>query len=145
MKSGMTWWINLTVWAFSSLVYAAAPPDRYTYPSAGVVYDTRTKLTWQQDASSVGYPQEEAQGYCDTLSLAGFGWRVPTMPELLSLVDLTEANPAIDKTAFSNTPADASLWSSSTPEEGIGYGVNFLEGKMGASGTGAKCRVRCVR
>jgi len=137
-------WMYLAVATAPALVRAAAPPDRYTFPSAGVVYDTRTKLTWQQEVVSNSYTQEEATAYCASLSLAGAAWRLPAVSELLTLVDLTQENPAIDTKAFPNTPP-AGFWTSSVYGDANAWTVNFLEGKSGGSGTAAKGRARCVR
>ena len=144
MRLRLIGWTCLTVFACSLHVHADASPDRYSFPSAGVVYDTRTKLTWQQDVSSIGYPLKEAASYCASLSLAGSGWRLPSVTELRTLVDLTQENPAIDKKAFPNTPP-VSLWSSSPARDDVGWTVEFLEGKSGILGSGAQCIVRCVR
>lgn len=104
--------INLTVLACSSLVHADAPPDRYSFPSAGVVYDTRTTLAWQQDVSRIVYPLDKGTNYCANLSLAGSGWRLPSLSELLTLVDLTQESPSIDKNVIPNTPPGR-IWASS--------------------------------
>lgn len=145
MKLRCAWWINLTVFACSSLVRADAPPDRYSFPSAGVVYDTRTKLTWQQNSSNIDYSQAEALMYCASLTLAGSGWRVPLISELLTLVDVTQREPAIDERAFPNTPP---LWfwtSTTTSDDAIGWAVEFLEGVSGRLASTGKFPVRCVR
>jgi formylglycine-generating enzyme required for sulfatase activity len=94
----------------STSVEAAAPSGRYTI-SGGTVFDTKTKLTWQQTAPAVGYAWAAAKTYCQTLSLGGTGWRLPTMKELQSIVDYSSSRaPFVDPSAF---PAQTGSWSSS--------------------------------
>src|SRR6202142_4217978 len=72
-----------------------APAGRYTYPAAGTVYDTKTKLTWQRTAPSKEYTWADAKTYCAGVgaALSGTGWRLPTMKELLTIVDETRSVP----------------------------------------------------
>jgi hypothetical protein len=93
---------------------AAAPPGRYTVNTDTVV-DTATGLTWQRAAASGAYAWDAARSYCAGLSLGGIaagGWRLPRKLELESIVDFGSYNPAIDPTAFPNTPVNI-FWSSS--------------------------------
>ncbi len=133
---------------------ADAPPGRYTV-SAGTVYDTRTNLTWQQavptapvvaGCSGTSCTQAGAVAYCTGLSLPGNGWRLPNIRELLTLVDPTKYNPAIDPTAFPSTPLDY-FWSSSPYVGSSGYAwvVSFFNGYSSASDPANPRRVRCVR
>jgi hypothetical protein len=102
--------------------FASAPTGHFVVGSgalAGTVYDTKTKLTWQQVAPPPGYPwgaastSGTAQNYCSALSLAGGGWRMPTVLELQSLVDYSlPAGPYIDSSIFPNTTRIA-FWSAS--------------------------------
>ena len=57
-----------------------APDNRYTVAS-GTVYDTKTKLTWQQVVPWTTYSWADAKTYCAGLSLAGTGWRLPTVKD----------------------------------------------------------------
>ena len=124
---------------------ADAPPGRYTV-SNGTVYDTRTQLTWQQSVDAGAYPQANAVTYCAGLSLAGGGWRLPTVSELLSIVDRTKYDPAIDPIAFPSTPA-AGFWSSSpyVGSAGNAWNVNFEIGNSYSYAASSARRVRCVR
>ena len=85
----------------------------------GTVYDTKSKLTWQQTVSSTTYAWADAKTYCAGVgtSLGGTGWRLPTIKELQSIVDLSQATgPYIDPNAFPSTPSNW-FWSS-TPLAG---------------------------
>ncbi|MCK6586273.1 MAG: DUF1566 domain-containing protein, partial [Polyangiaceae bacterium] len=66
--------------------------------------DKDTNLTWQRQVDANIYNQIEADAYCMALNTNGGGWRLPTISELLTLVDETGYSPAIDTTAFPNTP-----------------------------------------
>jgi hypothetical protein len=130
---------------------ADAPPGRYTFPASGTVYDTRTKLTWQQTVDTKLRKWADAKTYCASLSLAGSGWRLPTRSELLSLLDRTRSSPAIDPTAFPNAPA-TQFWTgtASLPQAGTGAAqawlVDFTDGNAWFNGVStAVYRVRCVR
>jgi hypothetical protein len=132
--------------AFASPAVANAPPGRYTFPAAGTVYDTRTNLTWQQADDTNSYTQSAATTYCANLSLAGTGWRLPTVAELESIVDDTRSNPAIDPTAFPGAQI-ASFWSS-TPiagASGHAWMIMFDYGVAQGPTTSSTYRVRCVR
>ena len=79
----------------------------------GTVTDTSTELMWQQETASA-MNWEAAIVYCEGLSLAGHNdWRLPTIKELASIVDLAKYNPAIDTGYFPNT-VSSYYWSSTT-------------------------------
>lgn len=126
---------------------AKPPPGRFeVQASAGLVIDTATKLTWERNVTLGSYGWAAAKGYCSGLSLAGGGWRLPTLSEIEGLVDRRTSNPAIDSTAFPNTPAVA-FWSSTvyvgTPDNA--WRVSFDDGHASTGKTSEVLRVRCVR
>jgi hypothetical protein len=125
---------------------AAAPAGQYVIAN-GTVYDTKTKLTWQQDFSPVTYPQFGAAGYCASLGRNGASWRLPSMKELLTIVDFSVGppGPTIDSTAFPNTPADY-FWSS-TPYSGTpgsAWSAQFYYGISYGNDASNTSYVRCV-
>ena len=136
----------LGLWAFAAS--ASAPPGRYSIPGDGTVHDTKTGLVWQQAAAPDAYTWSEAGSYCSGLSLAGTGWRLPSIKELMTLVDFTVAQPGptIDATAFPNTPANW-FWSSSPAAGSSSYAlaVNFGNGEAGSLDMGTTNEVWCVR
>jgi len=70
----------------------------------GTVTDNDTGLMWQQATALGNYTWEGALDYCEDLTLAGRSdWRLPTAKELLSLVDYSRYNPAINITFFPDT------------------------------------------
>lgn len=116
--------------------------------AAGVVGDTVTKLRWQQALDANAFSWADAQTYCAGLTLAGGGWRLPSRIELLSIVDFTAPNPAIDIRAFPGTP-QAKFWSASpvADEAASAWAVDFGfgNGLAYSAPTTASNRVRCVR
>ncbi len=60
--------------------------------------DDKTGLVWQDDqaVSQNEMTQEEAIAYCQKLKLDGFeDWRLPTLKEVYTIVDLTQERPAL--------------------------------------------------
>ncbi len=123
---------------------ATAPSGRYTIAN-GTVYDTQTKLTWQQEVSSSSYTWAEAKTYCSTLSLNGTGWHVPGIGELQTIVD-ESTNPSVDATAFPMTPSEY-FWSSSAVVEDPSRAWTgfFANGATYRFVVTAPKSVRCVR
>jgi hypothetical protein len=126
---------------------ADAPAGRYTVTS-GAVYDSKTKLTWQQTVPATTYSWAAAKTYCADVgaTLGGTGWRLPTRNELLTIVDYSRQNPSIDPTAFPSTPSNT-YWTSS-PLAGSStnaWYVNFTYGPSNYYGISSSLNVRCVR
>jgi hypothetical protein len=127
-------------------LHASTPAGRYMV-SNGTVYDTKTGLTWQQAGPSSTMVYSAAKTYCSGLSLAGTGWRVPTIKELLTLVDESIASgPLIDTTAFPGAQAtwywsSTAVISTTTTE----YLVAFQNGSANGGPLTNAILVRCVR
>jgi hypothetical protein len=83
----------------------------YLLNGNGTVTDTVTSLMWQQkDGGEMTI--ENAQLYCDTLTLGGYtDWRLPNCHELFSILNHDKVNPAIDTIYFTKTLAEY-WWSS---------------------------------
>jgi hypothetical protein len=123
-------------------------PASYDTSTPGVVVDKVTGLMWQRDVPASSYTWADAKSYCAGLSLAGhLDWRLPTSIELVSLVDFTRSSPAIDVTAFPNTPS--AYFRSSSPVAGdadFAWVVDFYDGRSSSNdGVDYAYRVRCVR
>lgn len=127
----------------ASTTEAAAPVDRYVVSGDGTVYDTRTKLRWQQ-ASSPALTHGEAKSYC-----ANLGGRMPSIKELYTLVDLSRADtPKIDAAAFPDTQGNY-YWST-TPSLHLSNRVLTIYFNSGfimtiATVAISKYPVRCIR
>jgi hypothetical protein len=85
----------------------------YTDNGDGTVTDNITKLMWQQAVPAALYTWAGAKAFCPTLNLAGHNdWRLPSIIELASIVDLGQSYPSINGTYFPATLASV-FWSSS--------------------------------
>lgn len=140
------------VFAFLSMTPAAAdaPAGRYTVNPPEVL-DTATGLTWMMTAPTTGgddgagdFRWMNAVDHCVTF---GAGWRLPTVKELLTIVDVSKPTaPTVDGVAFPAT-ANAPFWSS-TPLAGTTNQAWFVTFDYGGTGTDfltSAHRVRCVR
>jgi hypothetical protein len=119
----------------------------YSAASASTVIDNVTCLEWQRDPAPSTYTQEQAIAYCGQLVLEGHDdWRLPTRIELVTLVRITLAKPAIDSTAFPQTPSEV-FWSSSLMKRitGSGWWVNFDDGGTVHESATLAHHARCVR
>jgi len=146
--------VDLREWVLWKVQPDALADANYQDLGDGTVKDVVTGLVWQKGVDSGTYTWSataapgSAQAYCETLTLSGGGWRLPTSNELMSLVDYTKAlpGPAINAKAFPGTP---SLWFwTSTPYAGSSsgaWGVYFDVGSVSNGGVALNGRVRCVR
>jgi hypothetical protein len=138
-------WLSVALvcvgWLGARGVHADAPVGRFTVNGDGTVRDNMTQLVWQQAASASAYTWVDAQSYCVA------PWRLPTIRELLSIVDFRQTAPAIDRTAFPNTPAQSGFWSSSPYADGSSpaWGVSFSHGISFPARVDGGYSVRCVR
>ena len=125
---------------------ADAPPGHFTTLGDGTVRDNETGLVWQQGVSPSAQGQAASMTYCADLSLAGGGWRLPSILELGSIVDETRSTPAIDPTVFSGTPSEL-FWSASSVagSPSLGWFVNFSNGIAYYTTLADPIRARCVR
>lgn len=125
------------------------------------VKDPNTGLTWQRviprlyegctgkyvgdrGAPGATCALVDAQNYCAGLTLESDAYRLPTVDELMSIVDNTRTNPAIDPSAFPNTPP-IFFWSPSQQDtSGNVSGVHFNLGVSYKNQFTAPAAVRCV-
>ena len=116
--------------------------------SAEIFTDKTTGLVWQDDsdAKSVKKDWSDAKEYCQNLTLEGQGdWRLPTIKELQSIVDIKKSNLAI-KDGFKNVASDF-YWSSSetVSDSSQAWHVHFSSGSPSSTYKSYKNYVRCVR
>ncbi len=119
------------------------------FAEATMVKDTRTGLMWEDTPhvkkTKITHPR--ANAYCNELKLGGFdNWRLPTVKELLSIVDYSREEPATFA-VFSYIEKESFYWSS-TPvagEDDEFWGVNFKYGESSRASEYYDRYVRCVR
>ncbi len=113
--------ITLT-WIVLFLSVSAGHAARFV-DNGDTVTDTRTGLIWEQKTDyatpdlrdkNLTYNWQQALEYCNDLNLGGHtDWRLPSIKELASLVDLSRNNPAIDP-IFEQYTVTSYYWSSTT-------------------------------
>jgi hypothetical protein len=98
-------------------------------------------LKWQEEIDSRSFTWQEAKDYAASL---GDGWRLPTIAELLTLVNFTRVRPACS--VFADCPS-AFFWSSSPgiDRPNAAWGVGFSYGYTSSYDVGNDYRVRLVR
>jgi hypothetical protein len=123
-------------------------PSSYADNGDGTVTDRVTGLIWQKSVSLSTFTYSNAIDYCSGLNLAGRDdWRLPKIVELVSLLDYTRADPAIDTLAFPSTPTGA-FWSATLCVGFVDHAwdVDFAEGYIYEyNGTTDLSYARCVR
>jgi len=111
--------------------------------------DDKTGLVWQdnQDVATVEKSQPEAKEYCQNLKLDGFeDWRLPTLMEAYTIVDLTRDRPALKK-GF-EVRSDERFWTDTLfvknpDKEAWRLSMNYGEAEPYKKSR--SYRVRCVR
>ena len=114
-------------------------------------------MLWEDSLTSkiTNYHYSEIDAHCENLTLGEFtGWRVPTVKELISLVNIEEHDPAIDDT-FVSTAYDKGYWTSVAQSNGTASGSNefkwnlsFKAGEVRRGGSTSESfnkYVRCVK
>ena len=136
-------------------------PDRFQFADDGLVTDTITGLQWQRCivglqyndvvGRCVGMPRRysfnEAASFAELESeRSEFGWRVPSRDELASLVISDCRHPALDTSAFPNTPI-SSFWSNSVSPNvsEFAWAVYFGDGESSYMLTSDRLYLRLVR
>ena len=129
------------IMAVASSIAMAAEPT--------MVKDPVNNLIWEDTlhASEEKVTHPEAKAYCQALKLGTYeNWRLPTLTELLSIVDYRRYRPAILK-EFKHVDNDTIYWSS-TVSARTGddfWGIVFRDGATKtASGLYGRY-IRCVR
>jgi len=112
------------------------------------VVDSTSKLVWQ-DSHAVEQKEllyDEAKAYCNTLVLdKQNGWRLPSIYELQSIVDLTQYDPALQR-GF-HFGLSKNYWSSTlyVDDKDRAWFVNFKSGSVEHSRKSYDFYIRCVR
>ena len=100
----------------------------YQINEPGIVTDTKNNLMWKRELEPNRYTWDEAREI--TSDFGGYtDWRLPTIQELLTLVDFTKYAPAINTDYFPNQPSSY-VWSGSpyAPYANNAWDVHFYNG-----------------
>ncbi len=122
--------------------------SRYKIKEA-VVTDSISSLMWQRSDDGKKKSWNEAKNYCANLKLDGHGdWRLPSIDELVSIVDKKKFAPAINRKAFKCK--NAYYWSATEATDKDtkltdARGVLFKNGNHMKYFKDYKDYVRCVR
>ena len=108
--------------------------QNYGEGKADVVFDSASGLEWQRKVAPWHPVNFMAAHYCNVANFGGHcDWRLPTVDELVSIVDIEKYDPAIDENYFPDTPS--TLFYSNeyghytqSPYSFYGYGVDFEMG-----------------
>lgn len=131
---------GLLAWALcvGQRTASAAEPVFVKQAGGAEVRDSRSGLVWQR--CSVGQTWHEPRctgpartvNHTEALAVAASqaGWRLPSVDELKTLIDLALTQPAIDVQAFPDTPAFG-YWSATPVQDEPDYVwmVHFGEGE----------------
>lgn len=113
-----------------------------------IIKDDMTKLMWEDTphTSETKVNYQEATQYCSDLKLGEIeNWRLPTLMDLLSIVDYKRYKPAIKK-EFSHVNKDTVYWSSTSyaKSDDEYWGVSFKDGATSNVTTNYDRLIRCV-
>ena len=125
-----------------------AKSGRFIVYGNGTVTDTTTGLMWTRENVGNGeMKHDDAAQACKDCHLGGYAdWRLPTRAELLTLVDDTRYEPAIDVSAFPNCKSGW-YWTSTVAawNSACAWIVNFSNGYANYNYRNNKAFVRAVR
>jgi len=115
---------------------------------SSVVTDKIHAIYWQDNLSSQKSSEDwdDAIEYCDKLVLNSIGkWRLPTFNELLSIVDYTRVNPAINP--IFEYVNEGTYWTSRdfSATTSRAWNIDFRTGKTYYSYKTTNHSVRCVK
>ena len=119
--------------------------NTYTVDGNGTVTDEVSGLVIEQEDDDVQRNWNDANTYCSDLNTSGLSWRLPTIDELIALVDRNSSNPAISS-EFTNTNNNQ-YWSSSdylATVEDDAWSVRFSDGITNDPDKNSSLYVRCV-
>jgi hypothetical protein len=136
------------LWPMPNAAGSGLPhPAKYDTTKAEVTLDRITGLTWEAEPSDLDYKWVDAKALCQAATTGGYtDWRLPTRIELLSIVDYSKAQPAIDGTAFPACESSGYWASTAAPDDPNHYAViDFELGYGYADISGELHFVRCVR
>jgi len=155
--------LRAVLWLLSFLMLCSPALAAKTYSDNGdgTVTDPTTGLTWMRCAigqtwdgaaetctgTASTHTWNQANALTGTVNFAGQSdWRLPTIRELTTIVDVSIYLPTIDRKAFPNTPASG-FWSASAlaSDSSYAWNVNFYFGNTNGSNMSLSSQVRLMR
>ena len=116
-------------------IITGAVKKRFVDNRDGTVTDLSTNLMWLKSPKQVPVLYEEAQEYCQKLTVKDYeGWRLPTVSEWKNIMDKTRQNPSLPpENPFVNIPTQTGYWSKTKHKFGpmYVYQVSLWYGKTG--------------
>ena len=114
-----------------------------------IVKDPTTNLMWEDTphVKEMKIRQPRAAEYCNELKIGGFeDWRLPTIHELLTIIDYKRLSPAILK-EFTYVAEESFYWSKTHVADADDefWGVNFKRGASSKASEYYDRYGRCVR
>lgn len=114
-----------------------------------IVKDPKTNLMWEDTphVREAKIRQPRSVIYCKELTVGGFeDWRLPTIHELLTIIDYARISPAILR-EFSYVEDESFYWTKThvADEDDAFWGVNFKRGYSSKASEYYDRYVRCVR
>lgn len=124
---------------------AKAPAGRFVV-GVETIQDTMTGLVWERVAPPSTMSWDDGTAHCS--KLAGAAFRLPTPNELLTIVDVSAKDPAVDVAVFTDVHNGEAYWTSAirTPPDLVWVvyiSSGTLYAPVGKSETTAY-RARCV-
>jgi len=139
----------------SPRINSVTPVNRFEISDDGTVRDLRTLLLWQRcpvgysidDKGTVDYPEDDTcepgeqatqMPWVDAFAFVDENWRLPTVKELMSIMEYKCFDPAMNLTVFPEIPGSR-FWTSTTylkidevASVDITAGVNVVDKKVQA-------------
>ena len=121
---------------------------------SAAVLDKETGLVWERSPSSATFKWLDTSGltdartHCTALITGGRkGWRLPSLPELQSLIDPAHTGPALPTGHPFLTVQSANYWSATTNADNssVAWFVNFNFGLVDSTDKTDALRAWCVR
>jgi len=97
------------------------------------VLDRETGLTWQKSPTTMTQNWTNARSICAERSIGGrYGWRLPSVHELMSLVDPTQTNPSLPLGHPFVNVQPSLYWSATTSAEdtALAWYVGLFNGNL---------------
>jgi ankyrin repeat protein len=119
---------------------------RYIKGDDDTVIDNENQIAWQTKLNHNKMTLKEAKDYCLNLELAYYNdWKLPTIDELNSIVDIKRYKPSTNHELFPDTKGFFYWSNSQTDVQNQYYTIDFNYGDKLPKNSNEKIHVRCVR